>query len=89
MKNYISDFYTFFFYNYGGLSYDSHNLENKNYKSLKYNFSFDAARCASFIIYGIYRPNKKKSFKSGQIYRKDAYCSDNDFLIRKFFSCDF
>ena len=32
--------------------------------------------------------NKKKSFKSGQIYRKDAQCSENYFLVHEFFFCE-
>ena len=34
-------------------------------------------------------PNKKKSLKSGQIYRKDAKGSETDFLVYEFFLCDF
>ena len=35
-------------------------------------------------------PTKKKSFKSGQIYRKDAHRSENDFLvINELFLWDF
>ena len=33
-------------------------------------------------IYG-----KKKVVQSGQIYRKDAHCSENYFLDPEFFSC--
>ena len=35
----------------------------------------------------IYQP--KKMFKSGQIYRKDADCSENNFLIPDFFCTTF
>ena len=27
----------------------------------------------------------KSSFKSGQIYRKDAHCSESDFLVHEYF----
>ena len=29
-------------------------------------------------------PAKKKLSKSGEIYRKDAHCSDNDFFVHQF-----
>ena len=41
-----------------------------------------------FAIYGhtpSVPPIKKKLFISGQIYRNDAHCYDNDFLVRQFF----
>ena len=32
---------------------------------------------------------KKKLFKSDQIYKKDAHYSENEILVNEFFLCDF
>ena len=38
------------------------------------------------VTYQLCHRPKKKLFESGQIYKKDAHCSKNDFLVFDFFS---
>ena len=50
-------------------------------------FLFFELQLIVFTIFG--DPRKKNSFKSWQIYGKDAQCSETDFLVLDFFLFDF
>ena len=65
---------------------DAHNAES-NEKSL-FDFIFLVILDCTYNLPKIYQP-KEMFLKSGQIHRKDANYSDNDYSVHEFFLCDF
>ena len=48
-------------------------------------FSYSWLYLQFTVTYQFCHRPKKKLFKIGQIYKKDAHCSENDFLVLEFF----